>query len=74
MPNVAAVGTEEADKRSWATLPDRIQVGRVVVPPGTYDIELRWRGRAGEEVAKQPLRRVALKAGEKRFISTREMQ
>jgi len=74
LAHVAAVGTEEADKRSWVTLPDRIHVGRVLVPPGTYDIELRWRGRAGEEVAKQPMRRVTLKAGEKRFISTREMQ
>jgi hypothetical protein len=74
LAHVAAVGTEEADKRSWVTLPDRIQVGRVLVPPGTYDIELRWNGRAGEEVAKQPLRRITVKAGEKRFISTREMQ
>ena len=74
LAHVAAVGTEEADKRSWVTLPDRIQVGRVLVPPGTYDIELRWRGRAGEEVAKQPIRGITVKAGEKRFISTREMQ
>ena len=74
LAHIAAVETEEADKRSWVTLPDRIHVGRVLVPPGTYDIELRWRGRAGEEVAKQPMRRVTLKAGEKRFISTREMQ
>jgi hypothetical protein len=74
LAHVAAVGSEEADKRSWLTLPDRIHVGRVLVPPGTYDIAFRWRGLAGEEVAKQPMRRVTLKAGEKRFISTREMQ
>jgi uncharacterized protein len=74
LAHVAAVATEEADKRSWVTLPDRIHVGRVLVPPGTYDIELRWRGRAGVEVAKQPMRSITLKAGEKRFISTREMQ
>jgi hypothetical protein len=74
LAHVAAVATEEADKRSWVTLPDRIKVGRVLVPPGTYEIELRWRGRAGEEVAKQSMRSITLKAGEKRFISTREMQ
>ena len=74
LAHVAAVSTEEADKRSWVTLPDRIHVGRVLVPPGTYDIELRWRGRAGVEVAKQSMRSITLKAGEKRFISTREMQ
>ncbi len=73
LAHVAAVSTEEADKRSWVTLPDRIHVGRVLVPPGTYDIDLHWRGRAGEEVAKQPIRSITVKAGEKRFISTREM-
>ncbi|MFN3680854.1 MAG: COG3014 family protein [Nitrospira sp.] len=31
-----AVATEEADKRSWRTLPDEIHVARVWVPPGRY--------------------------------------
>jgi hypothetical protein len=72
--HMAAIGTEEADKRSWVMLPDRIQVGRILVPPGTYDIELQYRGRAGEPVATQAIRKVTVKAGEKRFVSTRQMQ
>lgn len=31
-----AVATEEADKRSWRTLPDEIHVARLWVPPGRY--------------------------------------
>jgi len=74
LAHIAAIGTEEADKRSWVTLPDRIQVGRVLVPPGTYDIELRYATRAGEMMANQTGSKITVKAGEKRFISTRMMQ
>jgi uncharacterized protein len=31
-----AVGSEEADKRSWRTLPDEIHIGRAWIPPGEY--------------------------------------
>ena len=31
-----AMASEEADKRSWQTLPDEIHLGRVWVPPGRY--------------------------------------
>ena len=33
-----AVASEEADKRSWQTLPDEIYLGRVWVPPGRYQV------------------------------------
>jgi hypothetical protein len=33
-----AVASEEADKRSWQTLPDEIHLGRVWVPPGHYQV------------------------------------
>jgi hypothetical protein len=34
-----AVASEEADKRSWQTLPDEIHLARVWVPPGRYQME-----------------------------------
>ena len=74
LAHIIAIGSEEADKRSWVTLPDRIQVGRVLVPPGTYEVHLRYTGRAGQTVATQTIRQITVRAGEKRFISTREMQ
>lgn len=33
-----AVGTEEADKRSWQTLPDEFHLARAWVPPGRYQV------------------------------------
>lgn len=34
-----AVASEEADKRSWRTLPDQIHLARRWVPPGHYDVK-----------------------------------
>ena len=34
-----AVVSEEADKRSWQTLPDEIHLARVWVPPGRYQVQ-----------------------------------
>jgi hypothetical protein len=69
-----AVSTEEADKRSWATLPDRIHVGRVKVPPGTYDVELRHVDSTGGVVEKHVVRGVTVTERGKRFVSARVLQ
>ena len=72
--HMIAVASEEADKRSWATLPDRIFVGRLRVPPGTYDVELRHIGVYGGVVATQMLKDVTITERGKHFISTRILQ
>jgi len=69
-----AIASEEADKRSWATLPDRVFVGRMRLPPGTYDVELRHIGAYGGVVATQMLKGVAITERGKRFVSTRVLQ
>lgn len=74
LAHTLAIASEEADKRSWATLPDRIQLGRVMVPPGTYDIEFHYAGVRSDHVAQQIMRRVTIMPGEKRFITTRVIQ
>jgi hypothetical protein len=71
---VFAVASEEADKRSWATLPDRIHVGRVRLPPGTYDVEFRHIGGYGTVVERQTVQGVRVAEGQKRFLSTRVLQ
>ena len=38
-----AVASEEADKRSWQTLPDEIHLARVWVPPGRYQVQSQRR-------------------------------
>jgi len=69
-----AIASEEADKRSWATLPDRIFVGRLRVPPGTYDVELRHIGIYGGVAATQVLKGVTITERGKHFVSTRVLQ
>jgi len=69
-----AIASEEADKRSWATLPDRVFVGRMRLPPGTYDVELRHIGAYGGVVATQMLKGVTITERGKRFVSTRVLQ
>jgi len=72
--HMIAVASEEADKRSWATLPDRIFIGRLKVPPGTYDVELRHIGTHGGVVASQVLKGVTITERHKQFVSTRVLQ
>ncbi len=58
-----AVASEEADKRSWRTLPDEIHLARLWVPPG------RYRVRGGRNP--QDGRTLTLAAGETAFLIQR---
>ena len=53
--------SEQADLRSWQTLPAQIRIGHVFVTPGEYDLEI---GRVN-------LGSVTVKAGEKKFYIVR---
>lgn len=67
-----AVASEEADKRSWQTLPDEIHVARAWVPPGRYQVSIRPSGQ-GVTMVKDG-QTVALTAGQTMFIIQRVMQ
>jgi hypothetical protein len=45
----AMVALDKPDTRSWTTLPDRVWIGRVRVPPGQHTLEISVRGNGGEE-------------------------
>lgn len=62
--SVTMQATEEADKRAWITLPSRIDVARVMVPPGTYDVNVQLPSGAAA-----PIKGVKVEAG-KRVILT----
>ena len=66
-----AIYSEEADKRSWRTLPDEIQMARVWVPAGTYTLGIRPVRRSGGEVRNERPRTVTLKEGEATLIMDR---
>jgi hypothetical protein len=54
---------DTADIRIWATLPDNVQLARLRLPPGTYDLTIHVRG--GTRVLKD----VVVQAGEMTFTS-----
>lgn len=69
--NIYSLATEQSDKRSWRTLPDRIQMARLAAPPGTYTVEVEYYDRAGGLIERKTFPEMTLKAGEKRFLGYR---
>ena len=67
-----AVSSEEADKRSWRTLPDEIHVARAWVSPGQYQISIRPSGQG--VTAEKDGHTIVLTAGQTMFIIQRVMQ
>jgi hypothetical protein len=64
-----AVASEEADKRSWRTLPDEIHLARAWVSPGIYRLQ-----RAAASGGAVSNRTMALGAGETAVVIQRVMQ
>ena len=64
-----AISSEEADKRSWRTLPDEIQIARLWAPPGAYELRIRPVGRSGGMVGRETVHPVTLRSGETTFIT-----
>ncbi len=64
-----AISTEEADKRSWRTLPDQIQIARLWVPPGSYELRIRPVGRSGDRVGHDTVHPVTLRGGGTTFVT-----
>jgi hypothetical protein len=67
-----AVVSEEADKRSWQTLPDEIHVARAWVQPGQHHISIRPSGQG--VTTEKDGQTIALSAGQTMFIIQRVMQ
>src|SRR4030067_1797871 len=69
--NIASVVTEEADKRSWRTLPDKIQMARILLPPGNYNIEVHYIGAVGEILEKKIFPGISINSKEKKILTHR---
>lgn len=59
-----AVASEEADKRSWQTLPDEIHLARVWIPPGRYQVQSRFAGETSDALRAEGMRMLSLGPGE----------
>ncbi len=67
--NLAGVLTEQADTRSWLTLPQEILMLRLSLPPGEYPIELEILGPGGGVVARRTLAPVPVTRGRRVYRS-----
>ncbi|WP_141736172.1 COG3014 family protein [Oligoflexus tunisiensis] len=60
--NIYGAVTETADTRSWALLPAAVQVSRILLKPGNYDLTIFNDGKTSR------VRKVSIKAGELQLI------
>ena len=67
------VASEEADKRSWQTLPDEIHLARVWVPPGRYQVQNRLVGDSHDPLTPEAMRTLSLGPGETAVLLQRVM-
>ena len=65
--SVASTATEQADKRSWRSLPDKILVARLPLAAGTYSINLKFHDSYGSTIQEKALDNITIKAGRKTF-------
>jgi hypothetical protein len=68
-----AVSSEEADKRSWQTLPDEIHLARVWVPPGRYQVQGQSSGGYSNSMTSEAMRSLSLEPGDTAVLLQRVM-
>jgi hypothetical protein len=71
--NIYAVATEQADLRCWELLPDKIDVGHLVVSPGTYSVSVELLDGSGNNICSLDFAEIKVKAGKKKFVPFRTL-
>ena len=66
--NMFNLATEQADTRSWLTLPDNIQIARLFYTPGTYTVYVDFLNSRDYTLEKTQFDNVKLTAGKKTFL------
>ena len=69
MVRVAAAATERADTRSWLTLPANIQMARLALPPGSYDVTVELLGADGQVVSTEVFPQVTINNTRKTYLT-----
>jgi hypothetical protein len=67
--NVYTIASEQADLRSWQTLPDKILIGRVLLPPGKHRVQVEYTTGGSGVVSTQDLGEIELRAGQSRIFT-----
>jgi hypothetical protein len=66
-----AIASEEADKRTWRTLPDEIQIAKLWVPPGEYEFRTQYSGQGTGHMAPDVVKTLTIRSGETKLFSER---
>ena len=67
--NLVGVITEQADTRSWSSLPTQIQLGRMSLPPGMYKAQLELLDNSGKLIHTQDFGNVAITQGKATYLA-----
>jgi tetratricopeptide (TPR) repeat protein len=70
---VAAIATERADTRSWLTLPANVQMARLALPPGSYDVAVELLGNSGQVVETRTFPQVIIRRERKTYLTQHSM-
>ena len=71
LAKMLAVASEEADIRTWRTLPAEIQIGRLWLTPGEYTVTMESFDNVERKVNPSSTHHLSLSAGETRFMTQR---
>jgi hypothetical protein len=71
---IFALATEEADIRTWRTLPGEIQLARLWVEPGEYSVTIQSMDLQGQGTRASQNTRLHLKEDETRFLFHQSLQ
>ncbi len=71
LANLLGAATEQADTRSWLTLPHTILMARLTLPPGEYDLRVEWTDARGRTVDSDLLPGVVVREGDWTWVSRR---
>jgi hypothetical protein len=72
--NIVNIATEEADTRSWLTLPNNIGMVRMSLPPGKYNLQLSFHSKNGQQIDSASLQNVEIRERDFTFLNYRTFQ
>ena len=67
--NLAGAIAEQADTRSWSSLPAQIQLGRASLAPGTYKAQLELLDNSGKLIHTQDFGNISITQGKATYIT-----
>jgi hypothetical protein len=68
LTNVYSLATEQSDKRSWRTLPAKIRLARISLPPGEWEVRIAYYSDQGRLIEERPIPSLKIEKGKPQFL------